>query len=321
MAQFSWPSLTVSASNPAVGPTGITAPASATEVGGVDPSGNLQAVQVTAAKALIVDGSGVTQPVSAAALPLPAGASTSALQSTGNTSLGSIDTKTPDLVSGRVPVDGSGVTQPVSAAALPLPAGAATSALQTTGNTSLSSIDGKLTTTANGIKVDNSGNTQPVSAAALPLPTGAATSALQTTGNTSLSSLDGKLPTQGQKASAGSLPVVLASDQPSLPVVQGARTVANAPVYNDYTATSVSTSAYTQVVASTSNAIKQIDVFDSSGQAMILATGGAGSEVIIAYVPPGGGTIPVGVGAGTRLSLKALTASATSGYVLANFWS
>lgn len=55
-----------------------------------------------------------TQAVSAAALPLPTGASTSALQTTGNTSLGNIDTKTPALVSGRVPVDGSGVTQPVS---------------------------------------------------------------------------------------------------------------------------------------------------------------------------------------------------------------
>lgn len=37
-----------------------------------------------------VDGSGVTQPVSAVALPLPAGASTSALQTTGNTSLATI---------------------------------------------------------------------------------------------------------------------------------------------------------------------------------------------------------------------------------------
>ena len=86
-----------------------------------------------------------TQPVSAASLPLPTGASTSALQTTGNTSLSNIDTKTPALVSGRVPVDGSAVTQPISAAALPLPSGAATSALQTTANASLSSIDGKLT--------------------------------------------------------------------------------------------------------------------------------------------------------------------------------
>lgn len=53
-------------------------------------------------------------PVLMSSVPLPTGASTSALQSTGNASLGSIDTKTPALVGGRVPVDGSGVTQPVS---------------------------------------------------------------------------------------------------------------------------------------------------------------------------------------------------------------
>lgn len=44
-----------------------------------------------------VDGSGVTQPISAASLPLPTGAATSALQTTGNTSLSSIDSKTPTL--------------------------------------------------------------------------------------------------------------------------------------------------------------------------------------------------------------------------------
>jgi hypothetical protein len=45
---------------------------------------------------------------------LPTGAATGTKQDTGNTSVASIDTKTPALVSGRVPVDGSGVTQPVS---------------------------------------------------------------------------------------------------------------------------------------------------------------------------------------------------------------
>ena len=69
-------------------------------------------------------------------LPLPTGASTSALQTTGNSSLSSIDGKTATLVTGRVPVDGSAVTQPISAASLPLPAGAATQA-------TLSSIDAK----------------------------------------------------------------------------------------------------------------------------------------------------------------------------------
>jgi hypothetical protein len=92
-----------------------------------------------------VDGSGVTQPISAASLPLPTGAATSANQATTNASLSSIDSKTPALVAGRQPVDGSGVTQPVSAVSLPLPTGASTSALQTTANSSLSSIDTKVT--------------------------------------------------------------------------------------------------------------------------------------------------------------------------------
>ncbi len=62
---------------------------------------------------------GVTGTVGVGASVLPTGAATSAAQTTGNTSLSSIDTKTPALSSGRVPVDGSGVTQPVSVTALP----------------------------------------------------------------------------------------------------------------------------------------------------------------------------------------------------------
>lgn len=69
-------------------------------------------------------------PVSAASLPLPTGAAT-------ETTLSSIDTKTPALVSGRVPVDGSAVTQPISASSLPLPTGAAS-------ESTLSAISAKL---------------------------------------------------------------------------------------------------------------------------------------------------------------------------------
>ena len=49
------------------------------------------------ANRLLVDGSGVTQPISVASLPLPSDAATSANQTTANTSLSSIDTKTPEL--------------------------------------------------------------------------------------------------------------------------------------------------------------------------------------------------------------------------------
>ena len=129
---------------------------------------------------------------------LPTGASTATLQTTGNTSLNSIDTKTPALSGGRVPVESNlvqGLTDtqlrasavPVSAVSLPLPTDASTSALQTTGNSSLSSIDAKTPSLSSGrVPVESNlvqgltdtqlrASAVPVSAASLPLPTGAAT--------------------------------------------------------------------------------------------------------------------------------------------------
>jgi hypothetical protein len=81
--------------------------------------------------------------------------------------------------------------------------------------------------TLNGLKVDGSAVVHPVSqsgtwnindvSGTVSLPTGASTSALQTTGNTSLSNIDGKLNSLGQKTSANSMPVVIASDQVATP--------------------------------------------------------------------------------------------------------
>lgn len=119
-------------------------------------------------------GSGDTQPITATTLPLPTGASTSSLQTTGNNSLSSIDGKTPALSSGKVPV-----TDPTS---LPLPTGASTSSNQTTANNSLASIDTKTPTLSSG-KVPV---TDPTT---LPLPSGASTSANQTSTNTKLDQL------------------------------------------------------------------------------------------------------------------------------------
>lgn len=62
---------------------------------------------------LHVDGSGVTQPISAASLPLPTGAATSANQD-GIVRDGTGDTTQANVSSGMLHVDGSGVTQPVS---------------------------------------------------------------------------------------------------------------------------------------------------------------------------------------------------------------
>lgn len=118
----------------------------------------VETLEITAAGAAKVDGSGVTQPISAASLPLPAGAATASAQATQQTSLNAIrdradfplpaaqvSTLTPQtnaltdaqlratpvpvstgLVQPTTPID----TQPISAATLPLPSGAATAALQ-----------------------------------------------------------------------------------------------------------------------------------------------------------------------------------------------
>lgn len=177
---------------------------------GQDTSANSQPVVIASDQSAV--------PVTASSLPLAPDASTASAQGTAQTTLDSIDTKTPALASGRVPVDGSGVTQPVSASSLPLPTGAATSANQTTANSSLSSIDGKLAALSGG-KVPVTDPT------ALPLPTGAATSANQTTANSSLSSIDGKL----AALSGGKVPV---TDPTALPLPTGAATSANQTTAN-----------------------------------------------------------------------------------------
>lgn len=220
-------------------------------------NGVAQPVTVSGSVSATVSGStvqvtglgGAAVAISAASLPLPTGAATEATLSTLNGKVTAVDTGNVTISAalpagantiGKVDqgtggasawkVDGSAVTQPISAAALPLPAGAATSANQATQNAYLLTIS-----TTQGPNV-----TQPISAASLPLPTGAATSAAQTTGNSSLSSIDGKLNSLGQKTMAGSVPVVLASDQTSISVTPSLVTSANV-TKSSVTATTTST--------------------------------------------------------------------------------
>ncbi len=143
-------------------------------------------------------------------LPLPTGASTSALQTTGNSILSSIDSKITAVNTGAVVVSSS-----------VLPTGAATSALQTTGNDSLSSIDGKTATLVSGrVPVDGSAVTQPISAASLPLPAGAATQA-------TLSSIDAKFSALGQTTMSASVPVVLSSNHSDIVTKKSASSYAH----------------------------------------------------------------------------------------------
>ena len=101
----------------------------------------------------------------------------------------------------------------------------AAASLQVTGNTSLASILANTPTlgqkTSSGsvpIVIASDQSTLPVSISSIALPTGASTSALQITGNTTLSSILTNTPSLGQAAMTASVPVVLASNQSSIPV-------------------------------------------------------------------------------------------------------
>ncbi len=125
---------------------------------------------------------GLNNDVTIASLPLPTGAATSALQTTGNGILTTIDVDT-SILAGAV----SGTEFQVDVLTSALPTGAATSALQSTGNGILTTIDvdtGTLAGTVSGLE-------QQVDVITSALPTGAATSALQSTGNISLATLAG----------------------------------------------------------------------------------------------------------------------------------
>lgn len=89
---------------------------------------------------------------------------------------------------------------------------------------------------------------------------------------------------------------------------------------NDYSSVNVTTSAYTQLIASTANEYQEIQVFDSSGQTLKLATGAPASEVDKIIIPPGG-TLPIKlrIASGTRISIKALSATANSGEIDVQF--
>ena len=89
----------------------------------------------------------------------------------------------------------------------------------------------------------------------------------------------------------------------------------------DYSSSSVTTSAYTQLLASTSAIIQEVEIFDSSGQTLVLATGGAGAEADQVYIFPGGnGRIPLYIAASTRVAIKAVSATANSGEISVNFY-
>lgn len=93
-------------------------------------------------------------------------------------------------------------------------------------------------------------------------------------------------------------------------------------IRNDYTSTSVTTSAWVEIVASLSADVQEIEIFDSSGQTLELGVGGSGSEARQLYILPGGnGKVPLRIASGARVSVKAASATASVGELVINFYS
>ncbi len=88
-------------------------------------------------------------------------------------------------------------------------------------------------------------------------------------------------------------------------------------IRNDYTSTSVTTGAWVQLIASTAAVINQLYLFDSSGQTLELGTGGVASETRKLIIPPGGvdGPVNIAIPSGTRISIRAVSATASVGEI------
>lgn len=105
----------------------------------------------------------------------------------------------------------------------------------------------------------------------------------------------------------------------ALPVRVVTRSVDKARL--DYSVTNVTTAAYVQLIAATAGYSTTLDIFDSSGETLVFALGAAAAEVDQFYITPGGvGPYNVAIPAGSRVSVKAVSATAAVGEIDLNLF-
>lgn len=88
------------------------------------------------------------------------------------------------------------------------------------------------------------------------------------------------------------------------------------------TSTNITTAAYVQLDDSLDHTPSFIEIFNSTGSILVLAVGAAGAEQDLSfYIFPGGnGKLGLILSRGMRLTVKAVDANATAGFLLLNFW-
>lgn len=246
-----------------------------------------------------------TLPVSAASLPLPSGASTEATLSALN---GKFSALGQNNMAGSAPVviasDQS--TLPVSAASLPLPTGAATEA-------TLSALNAKFGALGQAAMAASAPVVIASNQSAIPI------SNLPATADTNLGTPGAATVRVAAMLGLGSAAV---SSSNPLPVSGSKGRSVVTTVRNDYSSTNVTTGAWVQLIASTASEINELSIFDSSGETLELGTGAAASETRLMLIFPGGnGREPVQIPSGTRVSIRAVSATASVGELDINFYS
>ena len=103
------------------------------------------------------------------------------------------------------------------------------------------------------------------------------------------------------------------------PVKETGFSAVHAPIRINYASQNV-TSSYFVLITSLAFDVQELQIFDSSGETLTLAIGAAGSEVPQINIFPGGnGTVRLAIPAGSRISIKTLSNSATGGELNINF--
>lgn len=132
---------------------------------------------------------------------------------------------------------------------------------------------------------------------------------------TTLLALSAKFGTLGQKASAGSAPVVLSTEQEAKIdnlISESQRDIVDiiSPIDVSLSNIPASSAAPLQIIAATSGDITEIQTIEDVGEYIGLYTGAAAAEVLACILPIAGGTVKVRIPSGTRLSIRHMKNSA-----------
>lgn len=303
------------------GATGAAVPADAAFIGGTD-SGTLRGVKV--------DSSGELQ-VDVLSSALPSGAATAANQSTEITHLstiaGAVDATGSTVPSSAMFVGGTDGTNTralktdtsgelqVDVLSSALPSGAATSAAQTTGNNSLATIQlgyATITTGTDTMNIALVGGRDPSNQLA-PL-------SIDGTGYLQVDDPDGVVVSSGSVSATNFPSTVDANSGPAtsstIRVSPASRSFADS-ASNDYSSVNVTTGAWVQLDASWAANNNLLCITDTSGQVMELGTGAAASETRVALIAPGwSACIPLRISVNTRVAVRAVSGTASSGYIV-----